>query len=277
LSPDLRSKAFAGHLRVEAARRADGRTGLARQSVRAPFHLSKPYWDGSVLQMRVINATAGVLAGDRLEFAARVDPGAALLVITPSATRAYMMGSGAAGCRQVLSVAAGGWLECAPEPLFPHRDTDYDQATRLDVEQGGGAYFVESLAPGRTGKGESWAWRRLRLTLEVSVGGALLLRERFDGSGAELGALSAFHGMTEAWFANVVAVLPPPAGDEGIGPGVRSLERSGLRIGATRLRPGCWAVRVAAPGSQALRDALAALRAVFSSALPHLRSGLRQV
>lgn len=277
MSPALRTQAFAGHLRIEAARRPDGRTALARQSVRAPFHLSKPYWDGSVLQMRVINATAGILAGDRLELAARVGPGAALLVITPSATRAYMMRRGAAGCRQAFSVAAGGWLECAPEPLFPHHDTDYEQATRLDVDAGGGAYFVESLAPGRTGKGESWAWRRMRLTLEVALDGMLLLRERFDGSGAELGALSAFYGMREAWFATVVAVLPPPAEDEGIGSGVRALERPGLWIGATRLGPGCWVVRVAAPGALSLRDTLAALRDVFSSALPRLRSNLRQV
>ena len=124
---------FAGHLHLEAAPRADGRTVLARQSFRAPFHLGKSYWDGDVLQVRVVNATAGILAGDRLELAVRVRPGAALLVLTPAAARAFMMRRGAAECRQAFTVDAGGWLEYAPEPLFPHRDSDYTQTTRLDV------------------------------------------------------------------------------------------------------------------------------------------------
>jgi len=262
---------------VGAARRLDGRTFLARQSFRAPFHLGKPYWDGQVLQMRVINATAGILAGDRLELAAQVDAGASLLVITPSATRAYMMRQGTAECRQTFSVAAGGWLECAPEPLFPHRDTDFAQTTSLEVAEGGGTYFVEALAPGRTGKGEIWAWRRLQLTLEVSLSGALALRERFAGAGADLGSLAAFYGMPEAWFGTVVAVFPHPAADNGLVARVRALERPGLWIGATRLRPGLWVVRVVAPGGQALRDTLADLREAFSADLPLLRSNLRRV
>jgi urease accessory protein len=262
---------------VEAARRTDGRTTLARQSHRAPFHLGKPYWDGRVLQMRVINATAGILAGDRLELAAQVGPGAALLVITPSATRAYMMRRGTAECRQEFSVAPGGWLECAPEPLFPHRDSDYAQTTHLDVAAGGGAYFVEALAPGRTGRGEIWAWRRLRLALDVSLGGTLALRERLDGGGHDLEGLAASHGMPEAWFGTVVAVFPGPVDDDGLGARVHALQQPGQCIGATRLRPGAWAVRVVAPGALALRDILAALRELFSSTLPLLRSSLRQV
>src|SRR5580700_10565335 len=117
---------FSGHLHLEAVLRDDGRTALARQSFRAPFHISKPYWDGRVLQVRVINPTAGILAGDRLELTVRAAAGAALLVTTPAAARAFMMRSGVtAECRQNFVVEAGGCLEYAPEPLFPHRDSDY--------------------------------------------------------------------------------------------------------------------------------------------------------
>jgi urease accessory protein len=268
---------FAGHLRVEAERRADGRTVLARQSVCAPFHLSKPYWDDRVLQMRVINATAGILSGDRLEIAVRVAPGAALLVITPSATRAYMMHQGTAECRQTFAVEAGGWLECAAEPLFPHRDTDYAQTTRLEVAGGASAYFAEALAPGRTGLGEAWAWRRLQLTLEVLQDGDPVLRERFDGSGSDLARPAAFYRMAEAWFGTVVAISPDLAEDNGLKDRVRALEGPDRWIGLTRLRPGVWVARIVAPGGQMLRDTLASLRAIFSERLPHLRSELRQV
>jgi urease accessory protein UreH len=188
-----------------------------------------------------------------------------------------MMRQGAAECLQDFAVAAGGWLECAPEPLFPHRATDYTQTTRIEVAEGGGAYFVEALAPGRTGKGEVWAWRRLRLTLDVSLGGVPALRERYDGAGADLGGLAAFYGMPEAWFATVVAVFPLPGDEKGVGARLRGLERPGRWLGATRPRPGLWIVRVVAPGGQALRDTLAALREAFSADLPLLASDLRRV
>jgi urease accessory protein len=274
---DPDSEVFAGHLQIEAERRPDGRTSLARQSVRAPFHLSKPYWDGRVLQMRIINATAGILAGDRLELGLRVASGASLLAITPAATRAFMMARGTAECRQRFCVESGAWFESAAEPLFPHRNSDYLQATRLEVGRGGGAWFAEGLAPGRTGRGECWEWRRLRLGLDVVLDGGLVLRERFEGSGADLGALAAFHGMAEAWFGTVIAVSPELDGADGLLEAARALKLPGGRIGVTRLRGDCWVARVVAPGSQALRDSLSSLRSVFSSRLPLLSSDLRQV
>ena len=56
---------FHGHLSLLAAVRNHGRTVLARQSFRAPFHLSKPYWDADsrALLVQVVNPTAGILAG----------------------------------------------------------------------------------------------------------------------------------------------------------------------------------------------------------------------
>ena len=60
---------FSGNLALRAEARPDGRTVLAGQSFRAPFHLSKSYWDvdAGVLIVQVVNPTAGILAGDRLE------------------------------------------------------------------------------------------------------------------------------------------------------------------------------------------------------------------
>ena len=193
-----------GHLRVRATADSAGRTRLSEQSFRAPFHIGKGYWDGQVLQLRVVNPTAGILAGDHLELAVDVDPGAALSVLTPAATRAFMMTNGVAACEQRLTVAAGAWLEYAPEPLFPHTQSDYTQSTRLELAAGAQAYHVEALAPGRVGRGESWAWRRLRLSLDVSIGGKLVFRERLDSRGADFARLAAFYRMSEAWFATVL-------------------------------------------------------------------------
>ena len=59
---------FGGNLQLRAAVRAPGRTMIATQSFRAPFHVSKPYWDADsrVLLTQVVNPTAGILEGDTL-------------------------------------------------------------------------------------------------------------------------------------------------------------------------------------------------------------------
>ncbi len=270
-------KAFAGHLRVEANPHPDGRTVLGRQSFQAPFHLGKAYWDGSVLQVRIVNATAGILAGDRLELDVRVTADAALLVMTPAATRAFMMRSGLAECRQAFAVDPGGWLEYAPEPLYPHRDSDYAQRTLLEIADGAEAYFADSLAPGRAGRGEIWAWRSLRLSLDVVHAGKPVLRERLAGAGPDLARRAAFFGFAEAWFGTVVAFSQRLGPDDEFWGRVRAMHGDRCRIGATRLAHGGWIVRLAARDSPSLRDAHAGLRALFSEKLPMLRSDLRRV
>src|SRR4051812_3994938 len=104
---------FAGHLRLGATARTDGQTTLSSQSFRAPYHVSKPYWDADarVLLVQVVNPTAGILAGDQLESGISVGSGAALLVTTPSASRIFKMNAGHAEAHQRFAVGAGGWLE----------------------------------------------------------------------------------------------------------------------------------------------------------------------
>jgi len=107
-----------GQLRLEALARAGGRAALAGQECRSPYHVGKPYWDdaSSTLIVQVVNATAGILAGDSLVSEITVGPRAALLVTTPSASRVYRMSAGgAARSRQTFTVAEAGWLEAWSE------------------------------------------------------------------------------------------------------------------------------------------------------------------
>jgi urease accessory protein len=188
---------FSGHLKLKATAGANGRTALTGQSFRAPYHVSKPYWDtdAGTLLVQVVNPTAGILEGDSLESDISVDRDAALLATTPSASRVFMMKDGSAECRQHFAVAKDGWLEVLPEPLVPHRGSRYRQLTTVDVELGGGLFFVDLLMPGRIAhKGEAWAWERLYLESEVRLDGELVLRERFDQSGEGLKALTLLSG-----------------------------------------------------------------------------------
>lgn len=273
---------FHGHLSLRAAARpADGVTVLAEQAFRAPFHLSKPYWDADsrTLIAQVVNPTAGILAGDRLVSSVTADVGAALLLTTPSACRVFCMRSGAASSEQTFRVARGAWLEVLPEPLVPHRGSTFLQTTRLEVAPGGAAFYAELLYPGRIAHDELWGWDRLALGLEVRHGDALILRERFDYGGAELRELARFAGAGDcACFGNAVFVAPDLSPAPAWREALHALQRDGVWIGASALHTGAgWSIKFVAPDGIRLRRTLTGIRRELSAVASHLGCDARKL
>jgi urease accessory protein len=270
---------LSGHLRLVTALGEDGATTIVEQSFRSPFHMSKPHRDGVVLHVQVVNPTAGMLEGDRLETDIEVRAGASLLLTTPSQARAFRAaGTGGVTNGQRLRVAAGGWLDWWPEPLVPHAGCDYRQETVVEVAAGGSLFFCESIGPGRVARGEAWAWRRLELGLTVSLGERPIARERFALSGAEAAGLAAFAGHDTAWTATCVVI---GANEGGCAEGwekIRRLHAPPVWVGVSRLpAAGAWSLRVIAPDGQQLRDVLVMARQILADWLPGLGVALRRV
>ena len=268
---------FSGHLRLQAALSSSGRTALAAQSFRAPYHLSKSYWDADAgtLLVQVVNPTAGILEGDSLTSDIAVERDAALLVTTPSASRLFKMKDGSAECRQHFTVAKGGWLEVLPEPLVPHRGCRYRQATTVAVARGGGLFYVDLLMAGRIAHGEAWSWEKLCLETNVQLDGELILRERFEQSGVELKALAALAGSgAKACFGNALLIA------EGAAtwlPGVAALHGDGTWVGVSPLRKGGWSIKFVAADSIRLRATLHALREILAAHYPKLGCATRKL
>jgi urease accessory protein len=274
---------FHGQLSLRAERRSDGRTSIGAQAFRAPYHVSKPYWDADTgtLLVQVVNPTAGILSGDRLESSVEVAAGAALLLTTPSASRVFRMRTGEAGSTQRLVVEEGGWLEVMPEPLVPHGGSIFRQRTSLTVAPGGSAFYADLLMPGRVAHGEAWGWQKLVLELDVRLGGERVLHERFDQDGAGLRALAAWAGAGEgACFGNAI-VIGPELGAE-MAPAWRdqlhALHTGGVWIGASQLRHAdAWSVKWVAPNGVRLRQTLTAIRGALTRVCPHLACDARKL
>lgn len=274
---------FHGQLSLRAEHRPDGATAIGAQAFRAPYHVSKPYWDADTrtLLVQVVNPTAGILSGDRLDSAVEVASGAALLLTTPSASRVFRMRSGEAVSTQRFQVEAGGWLEVMPEPIVPHRGSVFRQRTDLMVAPGGAAFYADLLLPGRVAHGEAWEWARLLLELEVRRGDELLLRERFNQAGDGLKALAALAGAGEgACFGNAVVIAPGL--DAEASPAWRAelhaIHGDGVWIGASQLRlGGGWSIKFVAPDGVRLKQTLAAIRRVLTPLLPHLACDARKL
>jgi len=159
-----------------------GRTVLACCERTAPFHLQRLlYLEAhypALARATVLNGTAGLFAGDRLELAVEVGAGAAASLTTPTMTRVFGMREGHARVRTRLTVAAGGYLEYLPEPTLLCRAAALHQRTALDLEPGARAALGEVFAFGRRAHGERHAYRSLDQQQEIHVAGDLVLCER---------------------------------------------------------------------------------------------------
>ena len=272
---------FSGYLRLGAEARLDGRTVLRDQAFRAPFHVSKPYWDNEArtLLVQVVNPTAGILARDELALDVKVGALAAMTMTTPAATRVFRMPAGQAVSRQNFTVASGGWLEVMPEPLVPHGGSRFRQVTVIDAASGAGVFYVDQLMPGRLGHREAWAWDSLRLEMSVRVDGELVLRERLDESGEGLRVLAEAGGSgANACFANAVIVVPPEIGpDASLTTDLHNLQTKNLLLGLSPLRRHGWSLKCVARDPVHLRTGLHAARAVLARRLQRLSLDLRKV
>jgi urease accessory protein len=72
-------RGLSGHLRLVCGVDERGLTYLREQSFCAPVHLSKPHHEESVLVVNIVNPTAGLLAGDRVQYDVAVESGARVL------------------------------------------------------------------------------------------------------------------------------------------------------------------------------------------------------
>lgn len=151
----------------------------ARQE--APLRLIRPFYpEGETpAHLYLLNTTAGVLEGDRLELTLRLGKKTHLLITTPAATRVHPAPSGESGQRAVFSLGAEAILEYLPEPLLPYAGASFHQETEIFVEEGAILFFLDLLAPGRSARGEAFAYRRYENRLKIHDAEGTLAQESF--------------------------------------------------------------------------------------------------
>jgi urease accessory protein len=265
-----------GHLRLTCAADEHGRSYLRSQSFRAPIHLSKPHEDEGVLVVNVVNPTAGLLAGDRIDCRVCVESGARLLVTAPSASRAHCAPDGYAELVQEFDVASGAWLDVWPELFIPQGGARYRQRTLLRVAEGGEALLFETLAPGRVAMGEVFAFTSLDWETDILLGEERIARERYHLSPQSEGVCALKAQFATGYYASCFAVSPRLTVDAPCWTAIHALQDADAWIGCGPLRRGGWVIKVLASGSVVLRRKLGAIRRELHAALGRREPSLRR-
>jgi len=156
-------------------------TQLATCEQQQPLQVIRafPLAYGGVL-VHLHNLSGGILGGDLLTLEIEVGADAYAQLTSTSATRLYRCRPAAAMARQTIAVHVGsnGLLEYVPDPLIPFAGARYQQQTHIDLAEGAGLFWWETVAPGRIAHGELFAYDLLQLEYAITAGGKPLAIER---------------------------------------------------------------------------------------------------
>jgi urease accessory protein len=268
----LTSKSLHSRLRLAFESR-DGVTRLTHRQAGGLCHIGKPYWDGRTLLTQLINPTAGLFAGDRLDAEVSLSDGSSVLLSSPSACRLHTMAEGSSQVSQSFELGADCWLEVLPDLLIPQASSHGGIRTRIDLHPTASLAFLDILAPGRVAHGESLAFRHFATALDISCGNIPLVRERARLTpSSDSWRLQSADGQP-ALVATLWLHLPKAKDLPQLLASCESrFAGADLHLGATRLGPDTGAIRLLTPCSLTLRKACLQLREHLSAEVPQLRT-----
>jgi urease accessory protein len=258
-----------GHLHLELAATPDGRTQIAKQSFQAPLHISKPHWDGRTLIVQAVNCTAGTFGGDQLHVSILAKSHTSAVITSPSAQRIHPPRdkSSPALVTQHFEIQPGAWLDIAPEILIPHKDSRLVQRTHLHTHTGSELLYLEALAPGRVGYGESYQFAALDWTTDWIHDNRLLSRERFVlNAESESLKILLMHSPTP-YQATAYLTSPHLAPTSPLPRQIAELDTENCRIATSFIDQNAALIRLLATDSIYLRSTISSLRQIIYSHL----------
>lgn len=250
------------------------RTVLARRKAGGLCHLSKPFWDESIIVLQVTNPTAGLFAGDQQQMRFHVEEQAHAALTTPSATRFHTMNSGHARITQEFHISHRGCLDYWPEILIPHRLSDFTQSTTIHLAPTASMIFLDQIAPGRVAHAEQFAFRRLETRLDIFEDSRQLVRERCTIAPDK----SPWPMQVPEWDTCYYAAIW--ISDDVAGAAIERLSKQHhpeAHLGSSLLTPRLGVCRILAPSSIILRKILTTIRLQLSTVIHQKLTDFRKV
>ena len=204
-----------------------------------------------------------------------VEAGARLLLTSPSATRAHSVaGGGEARLTQHFSVARDGWLEVWPEIFIPQAEARYRQRTTIELAEGGGLLFFETLAPGRVASGEVFGFQYLDWETDIFYACKRVAREKYHVSPAGLEAFK--RRFPTGYYACIFLFHPKITPESACWEAMDALHEESTWIGRSRLHGHGWSIKLLVTDSVRFRKALNAIRQHCHEAMGRKAPGLRR-
>jgi urease accessory protein len=248
----------------------DGVTRLTHLYQRDPLRVLFPTPDAGDPALAVIVTTSGgLVAGDKLEVAVRLGPGAALHVTASAAEKIYRSTGRTTTIHQSLAIAAGGALEFLPPETILFDGARLRRESVVELGAGAGFLGGDIVIFGRRARGERFTNGFLREVWEVRREGKLIWGDALhleDNIVAIIDDPACFDGA--AAFATLI-LAPPGQDPRTFLDSARAIQSAG---GTPTLRAGVTAIAGLVVARWLAADA-AALRRAYVELAGHFRSG----
>lgn len=237
-----------GEVRV-ASRRVGEQNVLSRLRQQGAAKAMTPRHGGDDFLAILLNTAGGVTGGDWFTIDGEAEAGAWLTLASQTAERAYRARPGEVGRIDVtLRAAAGARIDWLPQETILFEGAAFGRRIEVDLSEDAVLLAVEPIILGRAAMGERVTRLAFRDNWRVRRAGRLVYADalRLDGPETGLATLGA-----NAAFATILYAAPDAES--------RLAELRGLTPeigGASLIRDGVLAARLAAPSGFALRRGL---------------------
>ncbi|WP_026326504.1 urease accessory protein UreD [Paenibacillus ginsengihumi] len=190
-----------GSVRAEFSA-SGGATRLERSVHSYPLKIAKTFsFPNRQLGVYVMDASPGMMAGDRYELSWHFGEAANVFVTNQSYTKVHPSVPGAGGAseqRQKLVLEQGAYVEYMPEPVTLYKDARFRSATDVVLAPGAALVMSDIVCPGRLHRGELFQYEqyRSRLTVWLEEEPIYQSRQRLEPAASEVEAAGRFEDYT---------------------------------------------------------------------------------
>ena len=229
------SNSLEGAARLVFARR--GTTRLARLFQKAPLRVLMPRpAPGEPPGAVLLNTSGGIVGGDALQVEVRLEAGAAAVITSQAAEKAYRSAGADATLDVALDLADGTWLEWLPQETILFDGARLRRRLRVDAAAQARLVAVEMLVFGRRARGERFQRGFLYDRWEVCIGRRLAWVDTLRLAPEPGPLLDARFGFAEAGAAATAIYSAPDALDR-LDIARVLIDYPGVRSGATCIGP----------------------------------------
>ncbi len=241
----------------------DGATRLTHLYQHDPMRVLFPAPEACDASLAVLVTTSGgLVAGDHVAIAIRLEPDAVAHVTASAAEKIYRSTGATTAIAQDLSVGEGTWLEYLPPETLLFDGARLARHPQIALAPGAGFLGGGIVVFGRRARGEGFTHGLLHDEWQVSRDGVLIWGDALhlgDAGGGDIAAIIADPACFDGAAVCATLILAPPEGDpQGFVEAARSVQRQslaqGLRAGVTAVG-GLLVARWLGPDPLALRRA----------------------
>jgi urease accessory protein len=245
----------------------DGATRLAHLYQHDPMRVLFPAPEaGNAILAVLVTTSGGLVAGDRIRVAVRLDAGALAHVTASAAEKIYRSTGATTAIAQDFSVDEGAWLEYLPPETILFDGARLRRHTTIALAPGAGFLGGGILVFGRRAHGECLTHGLLHDEWQMRRDGALVWGDALhldDANGRDIAAIIADPACFDRAAACATLILAPCEGDpRGFVAGARAVQQQSLSqglCGGVTAVGGLIVARWLGPDGQALRRAFADL------------------